>query len=200
MKICIVDYDAGNLRSVQKAVEYLGFTALLTSSASDLEKADKIIFPGVGAFGKTVAAMDKLGLRSVLINQVQKNKPFFGICLGMQLLFAESEENPGVAGLGILPGRVQRFPRNLKVPHLGWNVLIQNHESILLENIPQDSYFYFAHSYYVQPDDPSVVIGQSEYDFMFPVAIQRENLYGVQFHPEKSQKHGLQVLKNFLQS
>ncbi|OGC10033.1 imidazole glycerol phosphate synthase, glutamine amidotransferase subunit [candidate division KSB1 bacterium RBG_16_48_16] len=197
--ICIVDYDAGNLRSVQKAVEYLGFTALLTSRASDLEKADKIIFPGVGAFGKTAEAMDKLGLRPVLIDQVQKNKPFFGICLGLQLLFAESEENPGVAGLGILSGRVQRFPRTLKVPHLGWNVLTQNRDSILFKDIPQDSYFYFAHSYYVLPDDPSVIIGQSEYDFMFPVAIQRENLYGVQFHPEKSQQHGLQVLRNFLQ-
>ena len=196
--ICIVDYGAGNLRSVQKALEHLGADAFVSSSARDIENADKIILPGVGAFGKAVAAIDHLSLRKSLVHSIQQNKPFLGICLGLQLLFQTSEENPEAKGLSVLAGHVVRFPRNLKVPHLGWNVLQQNSECPLWQGIPKESYFYFAHSYYVLPEEVSLTVGTSDYSFSFPVAIRKENLFGLQFHPEKSQKWGLQILHNFI--
>ncbi len=194
----IVDYGAGNLRSVQKAVEYNGADAQITSNPVDVEKADKIIFPGVGAFGKAIEKIDALKLRSPLIQFIGTGKPFLGICLGLQLLFGNSEENPGVPGLDVLKGSVKRFSRSLKVPHLGWNVLIKKKHSSLWNGIPENSYFYFAHSYYISPVENEIIIGESEYGLNFPVAIQKDNLYGLQFHPEKSQKYGLEVLKNFL--
>jgi len=194
----IVDYGAGNLRSVQKAVEYNGATAQITSNPDDIKKADKVIFPGVGAFGKAIEKIESLKLRSPLTEFIATGKPFLGICLGLQLLFESSEENPGVPGLAVLKGDVKRFPAGLKVPHLGWNVLIKKQDNALWNGIPEDSYFYFAHSYYISPSENGIVIGESEYGSRFPVAIKKENLYGLQFHPEKSQKYGLAVLKNFL--
>jgi len=194
----IVDYGAGNLRSVQKAVEYNGAAAQITSNPADIEKADKVIFPGVGAFGKAIEKIETLELRSPLIEFIATGKPFLGICLGLQLLFENSEENPGVTGLGVLKGDVKRFSAGLKVPHLGWNVLIKKENNTLWNGIPEDSYFYFAHSYYISPLENEIIIGESEYGSRFPVAIKKENLYGLQFHPEKSQKYGLAVLKNFL--
>jgi len=196
--ICIVDYGAGNLRSVQKALEHLGADAQVSSSPKDIEEADKVILPGVGAFGKAVDAIDQLGLRQSLIHSIKQNQPFLGICLGLQLLFPSSEENPEAKGLSILAGQVVRFPENLKVPHLGWNVLQQSSESPLWTGIPKESYFYFAHSYYVLPEEASLTVGTSDYSFGFPVAIRRGNLFGLQFHPEKSQKWGLQILRNFI--
>jgi glutamine amidotransferase len=196
--ICIVDYGAGNLRSVQKAIEHFGAQTMVSSSPKEIEKAAKVVLPGVGAFGKAVEAIDRLELRESLVRVILQQKPFLGICLGMQLLFAGSEENPEAAGLGVLPGSVVRFPKNLKVPHLGWNALQQVSASPLWGEIPAATYFYFAHSYYVLPEDSSVTIGASDYSFDFPVAIQKENLFGLQFHPEKSQRWGLQILQNFI--
>ncbi len=196
--ICIVDYGAGNLRSVQKALEHLGAQAQVSSSAKDIESSDKIILPGVGAFGKAVDAIDRLGLRPSLVQSIEQNKPFLGICLGLQLLFENSEENPEARGLSVLAGHVVRFPKNLKVPHLGWNVLQQTSDSPLWQGIADESYFYFAHSYYVLPKDASLTVGASDYSFRFPVAIRKGNLFGLQFHPEKSQKRGLQILRNFV--
>lgn len=196
--VCIVDYGAGNLRSVQKAVEHIGASTIVSSKVYDIERADKVIFPGVGAFGKAVAAIDSLGLRGSLLNSIKIGKPFLGICLGLQLLFEKSEENPAAVGLGVIKGRVKRFPGTLKVPHLGWNILRQR-KSPLWNEIPNNSFFYFAHSYFIQPDDKECIIGESDYGFPFPIAVQRENLFGLQFHPEKSQKWGLKVLKNFIE-
>jgi len=196
--IYIVDYGAGNLKSVQKAVEYNGNAAQITSNPADIEKADKVIFPGVGAFGKALEKIDALNLRLPLINYIATGKPFLGICLGLQLLFESSQENSGVIGLSILKGNVKRFSENLKVPHLGWNILIQKKNSPLWNGIPDNGYYYFAHSYYISPVDEEIIIGESEYGLHFSVAIQKGYLFGLQFHPEKSQKHGLHVLKNFL--
>jgi imidazole glycerol-phosphate synthase subunit HisH len=196
--ICIVDYDAGNLRSVQKAVEYLGVQATVSSKASDIQRADKIIFPGVGAFGNAMESLNRLKLVTPIVSAIQQGKCFLGICLGMQLLFQMSEENIGVTGLSVLQGRVKRFPMHLKVPHLGWNELVQSSTSPLWKDVPENSYFYFAHSYYVVPEDTSIITGVSDYSMTFPVAIQKGNLFGLQFHPEKSQHVGLQVLNNYL--
>lgn len=197
--ICIVDYGAGNLRSVQKAVEHNGAESIVSSHAADIEKADKVIFPGVGAFGKAVEAIDHLKLRTPIIHAIEAQKPFLGICLGLQLLFEKSEENPDAVGLGVFEGKVKRFPGTLKVPHLGWNVLIEKETSPLWNGIPDKSYFYFAHSFFIQPKDESCVIGESDYGFTFPVAVQKGHLFGLQFHPEKSQKWGLLILKNFIE-
>ncbi len=197
--ICIVDYGAGNLRSVQKAVEHWGVETIVSSSAKDIDDADKIIFPGVGAFGRAIEAIERLQLRTPLTRAIKDGKPFLGICLGLQLLFESSEESPGVTGLSVLNGSVKRFPSGLKVPHLGWNVLLKTKDSPLWKDIPDNSYYYFAHSYYIQPDDEQVVIGKSDYGINFPVAIQQGNLLGLQFHPEKSQKNGLKILKNFIE-
>lgn len=196
--IYIIDYNAGNLRSVQKAVEKNGGDAIITSNPADLKKADKIIFPGVGAFGNAVQQLEKLNLRDSIVEAIDREIPFLGICLGLQLLFEKSEENETVLGLSVLKGTVKRFPKGLKIPHLGWNELMIQKQSPLWNNIADGSYYYFAHSFYVQPLDESIIIGLSDYSIQYPVAIQKGNLFGLQFHPEKSQKWGLKVLKNFV--
>lgn len=196
--IVIIDYGAGNLRSVQKAVEYHGSQARVTSDPRKIEKADKIILPGVGAFGNAIAAMDRLHLRAPVTESIASGKPFLGICLGLQLLLEKSEENPGALGLGVVEGSVHRFRSNKKVPHLGWNVLQQAKESPLWQDVPDLSYYYFAHSYYIDPVDRGIVIGYTYYGTKVPVAIQKEKLFGLQFHPEKSQKWGLRILQNFI--
>jgi imidazole glycerol-phosphate synthase subunit HisH len=196
--IYIIDYNAGNLRSVQKAVENNRGDARITSNPKDLLKADKIIFPGVGAFGNAIQQLDKLNLRNAIVEAIEKEIPFLGICLGLQLLFEKSEENVGVKGLSVLKGNVKRFPKGLKIPHLGWNELIMKKQSPLWQNIEKGSYYYFAHSYYAQPENEDIIIGLSDYSIPYPVAIQKGHLFGLQFHPEKSQKWGLKVLKNFI--
>ncbi len=196
--ICIVDYGAGNLRSVQKALERLGGRAQVTASAEDILAADKVILPGVGAFGKAVEALDRLQLRQPILRIIEKQKPFLGICLGMQLLLESSEENPHAGGLAAIPGKVLRFSSDLKVPHLGWNSVHQSGYCALWHNIPEQAYFYFAHSYYASPLDNAVIVGTTDYGQTVPVALHKDNLFGLQFHPEKSQKIGLALLQNFL--
>ena len=196
--IAIIDYGAGNLRSVQKAVEHLGAAACLTRDPAKILGAGRVILPGVGAFGHASAAIDRLALRETLLELFRRETPFLGICLGMQLLFSSSEESPGAIGLARCAGSVRRFAAGLKVPHLGWNSVAQPAASPLWRGIPDGAMFYFAHSYYIDPAAADQVIGTTEYGGMVPVAIQSGALAGVQFHPEKSQRHGLRLLQNFI--
>jgi glutamine amidotransferase len=196
--IAVVDYDAGNLRSVTKALESLGAAVCVTGDPKDVSKAEKIILPGVGAFGRAVRTLNAKGLTEPLRDAIREGRHFLGICLGMQLLYETSEENPESEGLGVISGRVVRFPEGLKVPHLGWNQVRQKENSPLWPGIPDGSFFYFAHSYFGVPVDISIVSGETEYGTVFASSIHLENLYGVQFHPEKSQNLGLRLLENFI--
>ena len=198
--IAVVDYDAGNIRSVTKALESLGVEARVTGDPADIEKADRIVLPGVGAFGKAAQSLVAKNLMDPLRNAIRAGKPFIGICLGMQLLYERSEENPGVRGLGVIKGRVVRFPGGLKVPHLGWNQVFQKGSSPVWNEIPDGSFFYFAHSYFGVPADASVISGETEYGVPYASSVRRGGLFGVQFHPEKSQKWGLKLLANFVRT
>jgi len=199
--IVIVDYGMGNLRSVSKALEHLGAKVCVTSDPRLVEQADKLILPGVGAFG---AAMDELTRRRLIepVNTaLAKGIPYLGICLGLQLLFEESEEAPGVKGLGILHGAVRRFlaTNHLKIPHMGWNqVMSPQNGCPLLQDIPEGSFFYFVHSYYADPTDRSVVALEADYGVRFAAMVWQDALFATQFHPEKSQTLGLRFLKNFI--
>jgi glutamine amidotransferase len=196
--ITVIDYGAGNIRSVSKALETAGGDVIVTGNHRDIEKSDKIVLPGVGAFGKAIEALSAARLIEPLLDAVAKKKPFLGICLGLQLLFNASDENPGVTGLSLIPGTVKRFPKKHKVPHLGWNQIFLEGDSPLWKEIPDGSFFYFAHSYYVKPESDQVTRGTTEYGDRFVSAVAREQLFGLQFHPEKSQKWGLKILKNFV--
>ncbi|HRY28807.1 MAG TPA: imidazole glycerol phosphate synthase subunit HisH [Elusimicrobiota bacterium] len=200
--VAIVDYGLGNLRSVAGAVKRAGFALRITCRTEELEKADKLILPGVGAFGDGMKNLRERGLVETLTELViRRKKPILGICLGCQLLARESEEFGRHAGLGWLAGAVVRLrPADpaLRVPHVGWDDLVQKRESILFRGIAPDALFYYVHSYYVQPDDPSLVYGECDYGMKFPAVLQRDNIYATQFHPEKSQRQGLDLLKNFL--
>jgi glutamine amidotransferase len=195
--IAIVDYGMGNLRSVQKALERVGATAAVTDDPATLDAVPGVVLPGVGAFGD---AMDNLRARRLLgpvLRQVERGKPLLGICLGMQLLFDESEEMGRHRGLGLLPGQVVRFPDGeLKVPHIGWNQL-QTSPGELLEGITDGSYAYFVHSYYAVPKQPADVLATTEYGLDFAAVVGRGTIWGAQFHPEKSQEVGLRLLRNF---
>ncbi len=197
--IAVIDYEAGNLRSVAKAIESLGGKVEVTGEPKRVLKADKVVLPGVGAFGKAVHALEEKDLKSAIKEYIGSGRPFLGICLGLQLLYEESEENPGVKGFGIIPGKVVRFPKELKVPHLGWNTVLQKNTHPLWNGIPNGCFFYFAHSYYGVPSE-KVVTGWTEYGISFASAVALENVFGVQFHPEKSQKWGLKLLENFIKS
>ena len=199
MKIVIVDYQMGNLRSVQKALEHVGFDSLVSSEPQDVRSADKIILPGVGAFGDAIRELQSRALTEPIIDAIGVGKPFLGICLGLQLLFEVGLEGGQHTGLGVLAGQVQRFPESeLKVPHMGWNqVAIDKPGCPLLKNVPEDAYFYFVHSYYVAPAEEDVCWLSCDYGVRFCAAVWRDNLFATQFHPEKSQANGLQVLKNF---
>jgi glutamine amidotransferase len=194
-----VDYGAGNLRSVAKALARLGYRAEVTNEAEAIEGAEAIILPGVGAAADAMDNLRALGLVEVLREAVQQGKPFFGVCLGLQLLFTASEEGGWHQCLGLLPGRVRRFPQGLKVPHMGWNQVAWRPGHPLQGRIPDNSNFYFVHSYYVEPEDPSLVIGETEYGLRFASVVARGNLVGTQFHPEKSGDLGLWVYDNFCQ-
>lgn len=199
--IAIVDYGVGNLRSVQKALERVGATAIVTSDPADLDAARGIVLPGVGAFGDGMEHLRARGLVDPVLRQVSRGKPLLGICLGMQLLYEESEEMGHHQGLGLLPGRVVRFPEGeLKVPHIGWNQLQKtgdNPARRLLAGVAAGAYAYFVHSYYVQPDDPADVVATTEYGLAFASVVGRDRIFGAQFHPEKSQEVGLRLLQNY---
>jgi glutamine amidotransferase len=193
--IAIVDYNAGNLTSVKKAFDHLSAPAVITSDPNVVSKADKIVLPGVGHFAAT-KTLDHAGLRDVIVEKITQRVPFLGICLGMQWMLASSEEAPDVCGLALLPGECSRFPTSVKSPHVGWNSLqIRNSSSRLLRGIPPGSYVYFTHSYRV-PLLPTTV-AESQYGGVFSAAVEHENLFGVQFHPEKSGAVGLKILENF---
>ena len=198
--VAIIDYDAGNIKSVEKAIDYLGEEAVITRDRDTILGADRVILPGVGAFGD---AMDKLRtyeLDKVIQEVVAKNTPFLGICLGLQLLFESSEESEGVEGLGILKGKVVRLPEesDLKIPHIGWNSLKYPNPGRLFTGIAEDSYVYFVHSYYLQAKDPSIVTATTEYGTLIHASVEQGNVFACQFHPEKSSEVGMQILKNFL--
>lgn len=199
--LAVIDYGAGNLQSVLHALHHLNAEHIqLVRSADDLKGATKIILPGVGAFGQGINQLRDQNLITPLINAIEQGIPYLGICLGMQFLFESSDEMGTHQGLGIIKGHVRRFaphPR-LKVPHMGWNQIYVNKSSALLDGIHDDDYFYFVHSYYCVPDDPSDLLLSTHYGLQFASAIQRDNVYGVQFHPEKSQELGLKILSNFL--
>lgn len=197
--IAIIDYGMGNLFSVKKALEHLGADAEITNSPERIRAADKIILPGVGAFGDAMKELNARGLSDLARDEAASGKPFLGICLGIQLLFEESEESPGIEGLGILKGTCRRFVTDLKVPHMGWNQLKMKRPSPLMEGIETGDYVYFVHSFYVDPEDESDIATTTEYDIEFTSSIRRGNIVATQFHPEKSQKVGLTMLKNFIE-
>ncbi len=197
--ITIIDYDAGNMKSVEKALIHLGEDVQVTRRAQEILQADKVILPGVGNFGSAMEKLNEYGLTDTIRQVCEKGTPFLGICLGLQLLFEESEESPGVRGLGILPGRILRIPKapDLKIPHMGWNSLRFPREGALFKGIPEGTYVYFVHSYYLQAADEQIVAAEADYGVRIHASVERGNVYACQFHPEKSGDMGLLILKNF---
>lgn len=195
--IAIVDYGMGNLRSVQKAFERVGHAAAVTNHPGSVAAAERIVLPGVGAFGDAMANLKQAELIDPILKSVSEGRPFLGICLGLQLLFSESEEMGRHAGLDILPGKVRRFPDRDRVPQIGWNQIHIRRKSPILSGVPDGSFFYFVHSYYVDPDDEGDVVSTTDYSKDYTSIAARENAFGIQFHPEKSQDLGLLILKNF---
>lgn len=200
MMVAIIDYDAGNIRSVEKAVALLGYEAVVTRSRGEILSADHVILPGVGAFGDAMEKLHRYGLVDVIHEAVSQKLPFLGICLGLQLLFETSDEAPGVEGLGLLPGEILRIPdaEGLKIPHIGWNSLSFPNAGRLFSGIEEGSYVYFVHSYYLQVKDPQIVTACTEYGVRIHASVERDNLFACQFHPEKSSEVGLKILQNFL--
>lgn len=198
--VAIIDYDAGNIKSVEKALHYLGEEAVITRDRDTILGADRVILPGVGAFGDAMEKLRTYELDKVIQEVVAQNTPFLGICLGLQLLFESSEESEGVEGLGILKGKVVRLPEesDLKIPHIGWNSLKYPNPGRLFTGIAEDSYVYFVHSYYLQAKDPSIVTANTEYGTLIHASVEQGNVFACQFHPEKSSEVGMQILKNFL--
>lgn len=198
--IAIIDYGAGNLQSVKKALDYLGCDSKITMDRTEIESADHVILPGVGSFGDAMASIRERNLQDVIKKAANGEKPFLGICLGLQLLFESSEESPGVDGLGIFKGDIVTIPGNmgLKVPHMGWNSVSLKQNDGIFSDIPNDSYFYFVHSYYLKNAEPTVVAGTAEYGVTIQCAVQKGKVCATQFHPEKSSETGLKLLKNFV--
>ena len=198
--IAIIDYDAGNIKSVEKALQSLGADCRLTRDSAEIITADKVILPGVGAFGDAMARLNEYGLTDVIHRVVDKGTPFLGICLGLQVMFDRSEESPGVKGLSLLPGEVVRFSgsEGLKVPQIGWNSLSVRSGSRLLKGVYSGSYVYFVHSYYVRAEDKDAVIATASYGETADVAVECGNIFGCQFHPEKSSSIGIKILNNFI--
>lgn len=198
--IAVVDYGSGNLRSVAKALEAAGARVKVTRKLSGIDASCAVVLPGVGAFKRAMENLDELDLTGALLRAIKAGKPFLGVCLGLQLLFSESEEHGRHRGLDVLKGRVKRLAPGVKIPHMGWNgVKIQGHpRPAIFREIPDEAYFYFVHSYYVEPQDKSVVAAVTEYGQEFVSAVHQDNVWGAQFHPEKSADLGLKVLKNFV--
>jgi imidazole glycerol-phosphate synthase subunit HisH len=195
--IAIIDYGRGNLRSAQKGLEKAGYETLITSDPEVLKEARGIILPGVGAFADAMEQLRSRNLVQPILENITSGKPFLGICLGMQVLFEVGEEHGQHEGLGVLPGRVTKFPPGLKVPHMGWNQLQIKRESALLKGITDGETCYFVHSFYVATPDTEIILASSDYSLEFPAAVGKNNLFGVQFHPEKSSNVGLKILENF---
>lgn len=199
--IAIIDYDAGNIKSVEKAMLSLGEKAVITRDREEILSADKVILPGVGAFGDAMRKIRSYGLEEVIREVVAKGTPFLGICLGLQLLFESSEESAGVEGLGILKGKIVRIPdaRGLKVPHIGWNSLKFPNKGRLYDGIAEEAYVYFVHSYYLQAEEADIVTATTEYGTLIHASVEKNNVFACQFHPEKSSDVGIHILKNFVQ-
>lgn len=198
--IAIIDYDAGNIKSVEKALAFLGEKPVVTREPAEILGADGVILPGVGAFGDAMQKLKSYGLDETVRTCVDKRMPFLGICLGLQLLFEGSEESPGVEGLRILEGKIVKIPSDggLKVPHIGWNNLQFPNRGRLFENINENPYVYFVHSYYLQAADESIVTATADYSVQIHASVEKENLFACQFHPEKSSDVGMQILMNFI--
>ncbi|HJC67759.1 MAG: imidazole glycerol phosphate synthase subunit HisH [Lachnospiraceae bacterium] len=199
--VAIIDYDAGNLRSVEKALEALGAETVVTRDPEVIAGSSRVILPGVGSFGDAMERLNQYGLPDVIRRTVSGNKPFLGICLGLQLLFEESEESPGVPGLGILKGKILKIPQTegLKIPHMGWNSLNLKPDSRLFAGIRDQEYVYFVHSYYLKAQEESQVAATTWYGTEIHAAVEAGNVFACQFHPEKSGDTGLRILKNFLE-
>lgn len=199
--IAIIDYDAGNIRSVEKAITCLGKEAVITREREQILMADKVILPGVGAFGHAADNLERFGLHKVIQCIAQKGTPFLGICLGLQLLFERSEEAPGVPGLGILKGEVLKIPnqKGLKIPHTGWNSLCLKNNGRLFRGIEDHPYVYFVHSYYLKAQEEAIVTASADYGVEIHASVEYKNIFACQFHPEKSGGTGLRILKNFVE-
>lgn len=196
-RIAILDYGVGNLRSVEKAFGAAGFAAIVSDDERVLREADALVLPGVGAFAACMKALSASGFDDLICERVAEGAPLLGVCVGMQMLFEESEEFGKTSGLGLLRGRVRRFKEDLVVPQVGWNQVRQPREHALLEGIDDQAFFYFVHSFYCEPDDSAIVIGETDYGGAYASAVARGQISGVQFHPEKSQAAGLRLLGNF---
>ena len=198
--IALIDYEAGNIKSVENALKFLGRETVLTRDRDQIWMADKVILPGVGAFGDAMDRIRDYDLEDVIHSVTDRGTPFLGICLGLQLLFEESEESPGSKGLGILPGKVSRIPEGegRKVPQIGWNDLSYPKKGRLFEDVPEGSYVYFVHSYYLHADDRDIVAAQTEYGVTIDASVEKDNVFACQFHPEKSERVGMQILRNFV--
>ena len=197
--IAIIDYGAGNLQSVKKAFDFIGAESVITDNPEIINSCDRILLPGVGSFGDAMDSMHKSGLVETVKQNALSGKPFLGICLGLQLLFEESEESPGVKGLGIFKGKIKKFSSDmgLKIPHIGWNSLEIKQNDTLFKNIPENSYVYFVHSYYLHAEDENDIATVTNYGIDFHSAVGKNNIFATQFHPEKSGDVGLQILRNF---
>lgn len=199
--IAIIDYDAGNIKSVEKALVSLGQDVCVTRDRDMILKADKVVLPGVGSFGDAMEKIRNYDLESVILEVVKNKTPFLGICLGLQLLFERSDESPNVKGLSILEGEIMRIPdgNDLKIPHIGWNSLNYPNKGRLFKGIEEDSYVYFVHSFYLNAKDKGIVTATTEYGVEIEASVEKDNVFACQFHPEKSSDVGLQILKNFVE-
>lgn len=198
--IAVIDYGAGNIQSVVKALKFIGCDCIVTNKKEELLKADGAIMPGVGSFGDSMDSMIKTGAKDAVLEFIERERPFLGICLGLQLLFPKSEESPNAKGLGLLDGTITKIPTNtgLKIPHMGWNSLkILKHDGIF-KGIEGEPYVYFVHSYFLTAQDQSIVSAQTEYGVKIDASVRKDNIFATQFHPEKSGKVGLQILQNFI--
>jgi len=195
--VAIIDYGVGNLRSVEKAFAAMGCKAIVTGDENVLRAADKLVLPGVGAFGACMKALSERGFDRLVREQVAEGTPLLGVCVGMQLLFDESDEFGSTRGLGLLRGKVRRFSDDLVVPHVGWNRVTARQSHALFEDVAPDTFFYFVHSYYCEPEDSQLIAGETDYGITYASVVAQANICGVQFHPEKSQAAGLRLLRNF---
>ena len=199
--IAIIDYDAGNIRSVEKALQFLGQEVKITRDREEILGADKVVLPGVGSFGDAMGKLHQYGLVEVIRQVAEKKTPFLGICLGLQLLFERSDESPGVEGLGILKGEILRIPEGegRKIPHMGWNSLELRNQGRLFAGLSGEPYVYFVHSYYLKARDEQIVKATTEYGVTLHASVEQDNIFACQFHPEKSSDTGLKILKNFVE-